>query len=318
MAPWNIQEAYGIPAGSAGNGKIVAIEDMPDSHALADVNMYRSAFNIPTLPACTGMPTGSLPACFAQVSETGGTPGHDGGESADGETSLDMDMISAACPDCSILLVTFPSSGPEDSDFIKAAKEAASLGAVATSISWGGPEEGDPSGSNYTTPGHLVLAATGDDGYDFCDDPGYPKTPSYPSSAPDVVAVGGTTLFYYSGPRYDEAVYSGDDRPLRRPRHHKRLQHGVRHAPLAGIGARRVGLQQTRDRRHRGSVVVQLQRRPDRHRLLRVGIRRRGLGVAGVRGDERGIADDRGHPDPPRSRRHRRRQHRERHVELDL
>ncbi len=206
MGPTDILTAYGIPANTAANGKIVAILDMPDSHALTDVNAYRSAFGIPTLPACSGMPTGTLPACFAQVTETGGTPKGDGGSSADGETSLDMDMISAACPDCSILLVTFPRNGPADSDFIKGAQEAASLGAVATSISWGGPEyQGDPVG--YTTPGHLVLAATGDDAYDFTDYPGYPATPSYPSSAPDVVAVGGTTLFYYSGPKYDEAVY---------------------------------------------------------------------------------------------------------------
>jgi MYXO-CTERM domain-containing protein len=116
-------------------------------------------------------------------------------------------MISAACPDCSILLVTFPPNGPSDTDFITAAKEAASLGAVATSISWGGPEGGDPTGLNYTTPGHLVLAATGDDAYDFTDYPGEPATPGYPSSAPDVVGVGGTELFYYTGPTYDEAVW---------------------------------------------------------------------------------------------------------------
>jgi hypothetical protein len=89
MGPADIMAAYSIPSGTAAKGKIVAILDMPDTHALSDVNAYRGAFGIPLLPTCAGMPTGTLPACFAQITEHGGTPGKDGGESDDGETSLD-------------------------------------------------------------------------------------------------------------------------------------------------------------------------------------------------------------------------------------
>ena len=47
-------------------------------------------------------------------------------------------MISAVCPDCSILLVQFQQ--PSDQDLRASAATAAMLGAVAISISWGGPE----------------------------------------------------------------------------------------------------------------------------------------------------------------------------------
>ena len=108
-----------------------------------------------------------------------------------------MDMISAACPDCSILLVEI--SNLDDSDFISGVQTAARIGAVATSISIGGPEGGgsgsDPTG--YTTPCHLVLAASGDEAYDLVNEGG--NGASYPASAPDVLAVGGTDLFLLSG-----------------------------------------------------------------------------------------------------------------------
>ena len=210
MKPSDIVAAYDIPSGSAAHGKIVAILDSPDSNAYGDLSTYRSTFGLPALPRCNGMPTGTTP-CFAQVAEDGSaSSGQDSGANADGETGLDMDMISAACPDCSILLVEITQLG--DTDFLAGVKTAASLGAVATSISIGGPESNDPNqrcgggGSDptgYTTPGHLVLAASGDFGY--LEENTQCKSPSYPSSAPDVLAVGGTTL---TGGSYSETAWN--------------------------------------------------------------------------------------------------------------
>jgi Subtilase family len=209
MGPTDVLAAYNIPASAAANGKIVAILDGPDSNAASDLAAYRSQYGLPALPKCSGNPTGTLPACFAQVGENGGaSTGQDSGEDSDAETSLDMDMISAACPDCSILLVEIGDTNGDiqDSDFTAGVQAAIGLGAVATSISIGGPEEGnDPTG--YTTPGHLVLAASGDFGYDLVDEGASIRTPSYPASAPDIIAVGGTTLFA-NGSTYDEAVWN--------------------------------------------------------------------------------------------------------------
>jgi subtilase family serine protease len=213
MAPADILAAYDVPANTSADGAIVAILDSPDSNAARDLAAYRANYGLPALPVCTSGHGGvGKTPCFSQVNESGGaSSGQDSGD-ADGETSLDMDMISAVCPDCSILLVELDQLA--DQDFITAVKTAASLGAVATSISIGGPEEGtignpaDPTG--YTTPGHLVLAASGDFGYDLVIEGA--ATPSYPASSPDVVAVGGTNLFLTSGSpgtgSYAEAVWN--------------------------------------------------------------------------------------------------------------
>jgi hypothetical protein len=201
MSPTDVVSAYNIPASASSGGAIVAILDSPDSNALADLNQYRSNYGLPAMTKCSGPPTGTS-TCFAQVNETGGTSsGADSGQS-DGETSLDMDMISAACPDCSILLVELDNL--TDTDITTGVATAAKLGAVAISISLGGAESGGESSSGYTSPGHLVLAASGDFAYDNVNNGG--SSPSFPSSAPTVLAVGGTNLFN-NGSSYDEAVW---------------------------------------------------------------------------------------------------------------
>ena len=191
---------------------------MPDSKAYADLSEYRSAYKLPTLPQCAGgLPDGKTP-CFAAVDEEGNpNPTVTDCAGADGETGLDMDMVSAtACPDCSILLVqmTDATNGPQDSDFITSVATAASLGAVATSISFGGEEyTGMPDG--YTTPGHLVLASSGDTGYLLEAQPGGGSSPGYPASAPDVLGVGGTLL----SSSYTETVWNDQRRRDRRRLH---------------------------------------------------------------------------------------------------
>jgi len=211
LAPADVVAAYALPASSAAHGQIVAIIDMPDSTAFADLAKYRAQFGLPSLPQCPGgLPDGKTP-CFAQVDATGAPnsttldcPG------ADPETGLDMEMVSAACPDCSILVVqmTNATTGPSTMDFTQAVQTAAHLGAVATSISFGIPEQGgEPTG--FTTPGHLVVAASGDQGYLNVLVPQIGgNSPTYPASAPDVLAVGGTDLVALAGGAYSETVWN--------------------------------------------------------------------------------------------------------------
>jgi hypothetical protein len=211
MAPSDVVAAYQIPAASRANGQVVAVVDMPDSNAYADLSTYRKAFGIPALPQCpNGLPDGTTP-CFAIVDESGkpADPSLDCAAS-DPETALDTAMVSAACPDCSILVVEMTGGameqGPQPQDFVTATATAARLGAVATSISFGGPEQdGEPMG--FTTPGHLVLAASGDYGY-LLEGEGFggAHTPSYPASAPDVLSVGGT-LLQKGASAYSEVVW---------------------------------------------------------------------------------------------------------------
>jgi MYXO-CTERM domain-containing protein len=233
MAPADVLAAYAIPPTSSANGKIVAILDLPDTYALGDLNGYRALFpSIASLSRCAGLPTGSGPACFAEVSLTGGpSSGTDSGESADSQTAVDMDMISAVCPDCSILHIELPADFT-DASLVQGAATAASLGASAVVIGWGSHEasdpnlptsDGGPQGSDsgsvdvpgpYSTPGHLVFSPTGGSGYDT-EESSITSTrggaaPQYPASSPYVVAVGGTALYAsaVTPATFGEGVYS--------------------------------------------------------------------------------------------------------------
>jgi hypothetical protein len=237
MGPPDVLAAYNVPTTAKANGKIVAIIDSPDNHALADVNGYRKKFGIPALSKCStadGLPTGSGTPCFAQINWDGKpSTNTDPSMNNDGETSLDMDMISAACDDCSILLVE-SSQYFCPGEILGGVATAIKSGASAVSISLGGPETTDPAlahvdaGSDgalhcpndasltsdpagpYSTPGHLVFVASGDFGFENSN-AGFGKiqaaSPSYPATSPNVISVGGTTLFK-TGAKYAEGVWN--------------------------------------------------------------------------------------------------------------
>ncbi|HTB73828.1 MAG TPA: MYXO-CTERM sorting domain-containing protein [Polyangiaceae bacterium] len=209
MTPKDVLAAYQIPPSTAANGKIVALIELPSVHGMDDVNAYRKQFGIPALPACpvdgSGVPTPNGTACFARVGEDGTTNSVTTTDCAgwSGETGLDMDMVSAACPDCSIVLV----EASDTTDLDKMNHVAATVvGAAAASNSWGGPETGADDPSPYDNANMLVFAASGDSGYDN-EQEGYGAGTSYPASVPSVVAVGGTTL-QLTGGSYSEVAWN--------------------------------------------------------------------------------------------------------------
>jgi subtilase family serine protease len=177
LSPADLQAAYKIPA-NAGDGLTIAIVDAQDDPtAEADLAKYRSQFG---LPACT-----SANGCFKKVNQNGAAsplPSADKGWA--GEIALDLDMVSAACPSCKILLVEATSA--TDANLGKAVDTAVSMGAVAVSNSYGGDEGSSDSSANshYNHPGVIITASAGDDGYGV----------EYPAASPYVTAVGGTTL----------------------------------------------------------------------------------------------------------------------------
>jgi hypothetical protein len=191
--PPQLQAAYSLPSSTAGSGATVALVDAyDDPNAESDLAVYRSQYG---LPACT-----TANGCFKKVNENGEAsplpPTEPPGDDWATEESLDIDMVSAACPLCHIDLVEANSASLEDLG--TAVDAAVALGAQYVSNSYGA---GDFSGESsldvyYNHPGVAVTASAGDDGYGV----------SYPAASPDVVSVGGTSL-NSTGSGYTETVW---------------------------------------------------------------------------------------------------------------
>ena len=173
--PAQLQSAYKLPSSTNGAGQTVAIVDAYDDPNIAsDLAVYRSQYG---LPACT-----TANGCFTKVNQNGvagSYPAANGGWAE--EESLDVDMVSANCPNCKIILVEANSA--TNANLGAAVNTAVSLGANVISNSYGGSESGS-SNSNYNHPGTIITASAGDDG----------TGAAQPCSYSTVVCVGGTTL----------------------------------------------------------------------------------------------------------------------------
>jgi subtilase family serine protease len=95
LNPADLISAYKLPSG--GSGTIAIVDAYDDPTAESDLAVYRSTFG---LPACT-----TANGCFRTSDQRGGTtyPRKNAGWAL--EISLDLDMASAICPACHILLV---------------------------------------------------------------------------------------------------------------------------------------------------------------------------------------------------------------------
>jgi Putative Ig domain len=191
--PSNLQSAYNLPSSTAGSGETVAVVDAyDDPNAASDLATYRADWG---LPACgTG--------CFTKVNQEGETsplPAAAGSTGWDVEESLDIDMVSAICPLCHIILVEANSA--DTADLGAGVNAAVALGADFVSNSYGGSESSSDNtydSDYYNHPGVAVTASAGDDGYGV----------SYPAASPDVTSVGGTTLSTASNTRgWTETVW---------------------------------------------------------------------------------------------------------------
>jgi subtilase family serine protease len=188
----NLRDAYKITATGSGTYTVAIVDAYGYPNAEADLAVYRQKMG---LPACT-----SGNGCFKKVDQRGGTsyPATDTGW--DQEQALDLDMVSAACPNCHILLV----QGDDASvtNLGAAVDLAASLGAKAISNSYGLTESSSLAAydSHYNHPGIAVTVSTGDSGYGV----------QFPANSAFVTAVGGTTLNQASNSRgWSETAWSG-------------------------------------------------------------------------------------------------------------
>ena len=185
--PSYLQAAYNLASlsQSQGTGVTVAIVDAyDDPYAFNDVNIYRGHVGATAIPLLSKWSSTATGPWFRKVNQSGGTSTPRGNSSWAQEISLDLDMVSAICPNCNILLVE--ASSPSYTNLGTAVNTAVALKANAVSNSYGGPESSSETSydSYYDHPGVAVTVSSGDNGYGV----------EYPAASPYVTAVGGTTL----------------------------------------------------------------------------------------------------------------------------
>jgi len=214
FAPSDLYSAYGIPTTltrgtlmptSQPTSTVAIVDAYSDPDIEANLDYYRTYFG---LPACT-----TANGCFTQVDQSGGSalPAEDSGW--DFETTMDVEAVSAMCPSCHILLVDAASANMGDMG--QAATTAASR-ASYVSMSFGSLESSSETRLDpryYGRPGVTYVASSGDYGFSHdnvngdgvvCSD----GCPVWPSTSPDVVAAGGTSVRLTNG-AWQHTVWDG-------------------------------------------------------------------------------------------------------------
>jgi hypothetical protein len=192
--PSQLQSAYSLTSASAsdGAGRTIAIVDAyDDPTAASDLAAYRSAAGLPAVPS------------FEKLNQNGQTsPLPAEAPASDDwtlEESLDLDMASAICPLCNIVLVE--ATNDSGTGLYVAENTAASV-AGFISNSWGGTEASSDTSLDsqyFSHPGDVITASAGDSDYGVI----------YPATSPNVVAVGGTSLSTSSNSRgWTESVWN--------------------------------------------------------------------------------------------------------------
>ena len=202
--PADLQSAYGLASAASsmapgsGSPTVAIVDAYDDPNAASDLAAYRASMSGATDPQTGLTDTAIPPLCsstvtsgcvtFTKVSQTGSTTEYPTGNSGWGEEiSLDLEMVSAVCPECNILLVEATSSSM--SNLAAAEKEAESFDPVAIGNSYGGGESSSETADNSifsSSASMAITAATGDDGYGTL----------FPAVSPQLTAVGGTSLSY--------------------------------------------------------------------------------------------------------------------------
>lgn len=183
--PTDLQAAYGLITLNAGTRQTVAVvTPYDDPTAAADLATYRSTYG---LPPCT-----TADGCFQKINQTGGSqppPTPPSGQNWANATAADLDVISAICPNCRLLLVE--ANDNLITNMGTAVNQAVTSGATVIDVGWDVAESAAETGydsSYFEHKGVAIVAAapitTGD---------GSGKT-AYPAASPYVTAVGGTTL----------------------------------------------------------------------------------------------------------------------------
>ena len=201
--PTDLADAYGLPAQTVGTAGTIAVIDAGAYPNLEqDLATYRTQFG---LPACT-----IASGCLKMANYLGGPPLAPASTVPDKqmeeqlglETTLDIDMATAACPACHLIEIQVPladGSTPTQTDADTAAKDFASavttaigMGANAVSISYQFDSDdsmttGAPANA-LNHKGVAIVASSGDNAAEG-------QYGGWPQNLDTVTSVGGTSLY---------------------------------------------------------------------------------------------------------------------------
>jgi subtilase family serine protease len=186
LTPADLRSAYKLP--QATSHQTVAVSIAFHTPGLASfLAAYRKQFGLPPCTKASG--------CFKQVNQQGNAaPAEPSavGTGWDLEATLDVSMISAACPDCKILVVE--AKNTDVASLGTTDVTAARLGARVISNSYGTFESAAQRrlGKYWNLRGHTVVASSGEFGF---------AKAQFPADLARVTAVGGTALTRAAGSR---------------------------------------------------------------------------------------------------------------------
>jgi RHS repeat-associated protein len=195
-APSDLWSAYSLPSWQLGYGRTVGIVDAYDDPTVeSDLATYRSFYNLPPCTTANG--------CFRRVAQDGSSNYPAPAPATNNwaaETALDVEMVSATCPNCHIVLVE--ANSDSTFDLLAGVDEAVSLGVNAVNMSWGAgeyPGETTDDG-HFAHPGVAFVASSGDYGY---------GPTIWPAASPNVFAVGATDLNTDAFGNWYESAWAG-------------------------------------------------------------------------------------------------------------
>jgi hypothetical protein len=214
--PADLKSAYKFPGGGAGQ-TVAVVDAYGYAAAEADLAEYRKKYG---LPECT-----KAGGCFKKLNTKGeeaNYPAEPGTAESNGwrtESALDLDMASAACPACKIMLVE--AETPSFEHLTAGVETAVAHGATEVSNSYGTPEQACEGfvaecefiGKAYSHAGVVITVSAGDEAYNNEDVGAH--SPSFPADLASVISVGGTALHKAANARgWSESVWNEPGRPL--------------------------------------------------------------------------------------------------------
>jgi kumamolisin len=203
--PVQVAQLYQFPASATGAGQTIALIELGGGYQDADLNTFFSNLGIDNPPTVTAV------SVDGATNSPAGDP-----NSADAEVLLDIEVCGAVAPGASIAVYFAPNTTQGFLDAITTAIHDQSTNPQVISISWGGAESTwtaqalqsyDQAFQDAVVLGVMVCTASGDDGSDDSQTDGQAHA-DFPSSSPNVLSCGGTSLQSLNGKIQSETVWN--------------------------------------------------------------------------------------------------------------